>query len=235
MAVDLDAAAQTTSYLRRLFIFENLAEQELAMLASTIQSKLLQKGENMIRDGERSDSLYLVIQGMVKLSKNSAGGEEQILRFLFSGDFFGQLAVLLDIPHNANAEAIEVSVVYQVPKHEWKQLLVRNPDVTYRLFLAVSEQLHQADEWLGAMSLLEVEHRVAKILDFLHNKRPSAYGAHDILVAKKELAAMIGITPGTLSGKLAYLEELNIIALKNRKIRVLDPLRLSRLAGQSFY
>jgi CRP/FNR family transcriptional regulator len=93
--------------------------------------------------------------------------------------------------------------------------------------------LHQADEWMGVMNLLEAEHRLAKILYYFHQKNNNASGFLDLPVAKKELAAMIGATPGTLSKKLAFLEDLHIIDLGKRKIRVLDIDRLSEFASGS--
>jgi CRP-like cAMP-binding protein len=135
-------------------------------------------------------------------------------------------------PHYANAEAIDASVVYQIHMRYMKDLMESNPNMTYRILVAVSEQLHQADEWMGAMNLLEVEHRLAKILYYFQKNHSTGCVLH-VPVAKKELAAMIGATPGTLSRKLAYLEDLNIITLRNRQIRVLHSARLSEFAGES--
>jgi CRP-like cAMP-binding protein len=232
MALEVCSVSQSLSCLRRVPIFEGLTEQEMTKLYSMTQEKNYDKGECIFQAGEHSESLYVVNQGLIKLSQVSNGGKEQIFRFLFPGDFFGQFAMLQDKPHYANAEAVDASVVYQIQKRHIKYLMESNPDMMYRFLIAVSEQLHQADEWMGAMNLLEVEHRLAKTLFFFYQKNYNTDCILDISVAKKELAAMIGITSGTLSRKLADLEDLNIIATRNRKIRILDPARLSELAGE---
>ncbi len=77
------------------------------------------------------------------------------------------------------------------------------------------------------ISLLEVERRFAKILLAFHNR--SSVPASRLPVPKKELAALLGTTPETLSRKLAHFERLDFLSLKNRKeIRILNAEALSR-------
>lgn len=229
----LDEYHISLSCLRRIPIFEGLTDQEVDKLYTMIHWRTYEKGENVFREGEHSESLYVLNQGVVKLSKVSESGKEQIFRFLFPGDFFGQFAMLQDKQHYANAEVMEHSVVYHINKRHMTDLMKRNSDMTFRILVAVSERLHQADEWMGAMNLLEIEQRLAKILTYFHQKQSSSSDILTLPVAKKELAAMIGVTTGTLSGKLVCLEKQNIIALGNHKIRILDPVRLREFAGES--
>jgi CRP-like cAMP-binding protein len=184
MACDVPNVSRTLSCLRRVPIFEGLTEQELARLYCMIKTKNYEKGECVFREGEHSESFYVLEQGVIKLSIASGDGKEQILRFLLQGDFFGQFAMLQDKPHYADAEVIENSVVYQIDKCD---MLQSNQPMTYRFLLAVAEQLHQADVWMGAMNLLEIEPRLAKILYFFHQKNGNTSALLDVPVAKKRI------------------------------------------------
>ncbi|HEX7057301.1 MAG TPA: Crp/Fnr family transcriptional regulator [Bacilli bacterium] len=212
------------SCIRRVSVFDCLTDEEVAELHAVAQSKHVAKGEMVFQEGESCDSLFVVSEGIIKISKLSDEGKEQIIRFMFPGDFFGQFSLLLQKKHYANAEALEPSVICIIHRRDFIQFMENKPKVTYRFLLAVSERLHQADDWMGAISLLEVERRLAKILGLFYEQLSPGDNVVKLPVAKKELAALIGTTPETLSRKLAWLEEQGIISLERRNmIKILDP------------
>lgn len=220
-----------TSCICNVPIFENLTDEEISSLDEVLVTKTFKKGQFIFREGERSDTLYVLNQGIIKISKTSDSGKEQIIRFLFPGDFFGQFALLQEKNHYANAEVLDNAIICLIHKNDFKNIIEKNPSMTYRFLLAISEKLHQADEWMGAISLLEVERRLAKILLLFQQRNKSEGNVVELPVAKKELAAWIGTTPETLSRKLSYFESLDIIALDSRKdIRILDPSGLNDIA-----
>lgn len=217
------------SCLHRVPIFEALLEEEISDLNGLIISKPYRKGETVFLEGEKSDSLFIVNQGTVKLYKSSELGKEQTIRFLFSGDFFGQLALLQEQSHYASAEAIESAVVCRIEKKDFHRLLESNHRLAYRVLLAVSDRLQQADEWMGTISLFETDKRLAKTLIHFYEKN-GASGNLQLPVPKKELAAWLGTTPETLSRKLAHFEELGLLAMEGRSIRILQPEELLEYA-----
>jgi len=233
MSTGVKSASVKSSGLHLASSFEGCTHQELEELDAVAKIVAYEKGAHIFRENERSDCLFFVHEGVIKLFKVSSAGKEQALRFLFPGDFFGHCAMLHDQSHHATAEAIDDCRVSRIPGDHMKQLLAKNPGIAYRFLLALSERLHQADEWVGALSLLEVEQRLAKILLFFHQRNNRNNDVVDMAVPKKDLAAMIGASPGTLSRKLAYLETRNLVALSSREIRIPDPSRLKAFAGGS--
>jgi CRP-like cAMP-binding protein len=214
-----------SSCLHRVPVFEHLMEDEMIELSSLIQYRHFKKGEFIFQDGEKSNYLFVVNEGIVKLSKLSDHGKEQIIRFLFPGDFFGQFALLQETTHYANAEVLDASVVCTIHKSDFHKLLEKNSKMAYRFLLAVSERLHQADEWLGNISLLETGKRLAKMLVLFYEKN-HAKPSFQLPVQKKELAAWLGTTPETLSRKLAHFEELGIITIDKKRMTILQPEKL---------
>lgn len=218
------------SCIHRVPIFEHLTTEEIDALTVATQSKSYKKGEFIFREGEKSETLFVLNEGTVKISKLSDVGKEQIIRFLFPGDFFGQFALLQEKNHYANAEVLDASVVCSIHKQDFQTIMEQNSKMAYRFLLAVSERLRQADEWMGTISLMETERRLAKLLMLFYEKN-NAQPEVRLPAQKKELAALLGTTPETLSRKLAFFEEQGLLSVARNSIIIRQPELLQHYAG----
>lgn len=219
------------SCIQHVPIFEGLSEQEKCQLHHVIQSRPYQKREVIFQEGDISDTLYIIHTGIVKISKYTETGKEQIIRFLFPGDFFGQFSLLLDKTHYANAEVLEHAQICSIYKKDFLHVIEHNPNMAYRFLIAVSERLQQTDDWVGTISLMEVERRLAKTLLLFNRNQHENSDTLKLPIAKKELAALIGTTPETLSRKLTSLEAQGILSLvQTKQIKILNFRALEELA-----
>jgi CRP-like cAMP-binding protein len=220
--------------IRRVPIFQVLTDSEADSLHRLIRVRHYEKKSLIFQEGEQSDTLYIVNKGIIKITKVSEAGKEQILRILFPGDFFGQFALLQNKRHYANAEVIEKADVCLIQKDDFKALIESNPQMAYKLLLTMSERLYQADEWTGSISLLDVEKRLAKTLLLFYDRMQAKENTFQLPIDKKDFASLIGTTAETLSRKLAHFESLQLIELEGRKnIRVINSQGLADVAGQS--
>ncbi|MFC3750456.1 Crp/Fnr family transcriptional regulator [Paenibacillus sp. GCM10012306] len=225
-----------SSCVQRVPVFKGLTDAEVALIEGIIESKRYSKGDLVCVEGEPSDSLFVLHSGMIKLTQSSRDGKEHILRFLFPGDYCGQFSMLKNTESYVNAEMLEEGTVCCLHREQFLPLLAGNATLAYNFLLSMSEQLHYAEEWAGAMHMLEVEQRLAKILIYFYSKDAAvrAYGEHsrEILLPapKKEIAAMIGTTAETLSRKLNQFVKWKWIAVRKRVINILD---LDALIGMS--
>jgi CRP/FNR family transcriptional regulator len=207
-----------------------LSDEEVEILHKVTFQRKYEKNESIFCEGERSEKLYVISRGVVKISKLTEEGKEQIYRFLFPGDFFGQFSLLQNKTHYANAEALEPAIICQIHKADFARIVGEHPHMAYRLLLAVSERLQQADEWISTISLLDVERRLAKILLLFYQKNADSHGFVKLPVAKKELAAWIGTTPETISRKFTNFESLGILSSDQPgRVKILDPGKLESL------
>jgi CRP-like cAMP-binding protein len=220
----------TGSCVRHVPIFHGLNDDEICLIQQAVVSTTYQKGEYIFQEGEQSDTLYIVHKGLVKVSKFSDEGKEQIIRLLFPGDFFGQYALLENKQHNAYAEVLEESAVCLIHKEKFRTILERNPNIAMKYMMVLSERLQAADDWIGAISLMEVERRLAKaLLSFFEKEQKLEF---ELPVSKKDFASLIGTTPETLSRKLVSLQENQLLKLKGRKgIQLLAVEGLKEIAG----
>ena len=207
--------SQTKACVRNVPIFSGLNDEEIVLLQQEIKNQTYQKGEYIFQEGEDATAFYVIHTGMVKMTKLSDEGKEHILRLLFPGDFFGQYALFENKRHYSYAEVLEETKVCLIRKEDFKAILEKNPNMALKYMMALSERLQEADEWVGAISLLEVEKRLAKaLLSFYDKEKKQEF---ELPVSKKDFASLIGTTPETLSRKLVALESSQLLELKGRK------------------
>jgi len=217
MASEFSGCVSDESCVCHVPIFRDLKQSEVLLLDTAVQSRHYRKGELIFQEGEESDSLYIIHQGVVKIYNLSDEGKEHILRFLFAGDFGGQLALFKEDIQYTNAEAVEDAVVCRIYRKDLKTILGHNPEMAYRFLQAMSDRLRDADEWTGSLNLLDADRRIAKVLLNFGTRGGQNPGFHKLPVAKKDLAALLGIAPETLSRKLAYFDEQGWISLSGKK------------------
>jgi CRP-like cAMP-binding protein/Fe-S-cluster-containing hydrogenase component 2 len=135
------AAALRAIYRRRLVestlgrvpLFSQLSPLERAGIAVLLQSQLYARGDLIIHEGEPGDALYLIESGQVVVER-----EGQVIAHLDEGDFFGEMSLLAEKPHNANIRAVTPSQVLALPAADFIRLLREQP--------ALAEQLHAVVE-----------------------------------------------------------------------------------------
>lgn len=213
-------------------VFQGMNKEELRTIQAVIKSSVYKKGDYIFREGERSESLFVVRKGLIKLTKLNDEGREQIIRLLFPGDFLGQFALLQNSNHYANAEALEQTTICSIEKHAFLTTLENNPTMALHFINALNNSLFFADEWMSLLSLMEVEKRLARVILLFIEKGKILDNQFTLPISKKDLASLIGTTPETLSRKLLLFVEQGLIAVKQRReIQVINLSKLQQLAG----
>lgn len=225
--------ATAPSCLAHVPVFAQLRKAEVDLLHSVMQTSKFRKGEIIFREGDRSDSLFVVNRGIIKLTKLEDNGKEHIVRLLFPGEFFGQFALLQEKPHYANAFAADATGVCRIHRSDFLDILRRDPDTAARFMTALSAQLEEADAWAAVLTLLEADRRLAKMLLYFRRKAAPDSREFTLPVSKKELAGLIGTTPETLSRKLRQLSDTEVLTVSRRQLLIRDEAALRRLAGEA--
>jgi CRP/FNR family cyclic AMP-dependent transcriptional regulator len=115
-------------------------------------------------EGDRVDSLYIVVSGRLKVMMGEADGKEVILSIIGPGEFFGEMGLIDDNPRSASVIAIEPCELLSVTKRAFKKCLVENIEVGMAVLRVVVRRLREADRKLGSLAMLDVYGRVARLL-----------------------------------------------------------------------
>ncbi|MCX7818353.1 MAG: YihY family inner membrane protein [Kiritimatiellae bacterium] len=112
-------------------------------------------GEVLFREGDHGDEMYVLRRGTVRLRRGTT-----TLRDMHEGDYFGELAMLLDTPRSATAEAVTDGELVVIRRDQWEMMLREQPELALPLLRELAERLRatdaQFDERVPAMSSSEV-------------------------------------------------------------------------------
>ncbi|MEZ4503589.1 MAG: Crp/Fnr family transcriptional regulator [Dehalococcoidia bacterium] len=191
-----------------------------------------QPGEVVILQAEPSAGLFVVEDGLIKISTLSAGGREQVLRFVPAGASFNEVAALDGGPNPATAIALERTELLRVPRDAFIAVIAETPGLAETMVQALAGRLRHLVELVEDLSFRHVSERVARIL--LQSVTPHAgVGAGADLnrrVTQRELAEMAGTSREVVARALKALEATGAIAIDHGEITLVAPSKLGATA-----
>ncbi|WP_032123422.1 Crp/Fnr family transcriptional regulator [Clostridium amazonitimonense] len=210
---------------KKVPIFSFLSDEELKKIISMTGHLQFKKGEALCYEGEKSDTLFIINEGKVKLSKITKEGKEQIVHILTSGDFFGELNLFNDEEkYNFSAYAISNVKICTLSKENMDDILMRNPKISLKILKEVTKKLAETENLAQNLATNDADVRIAyMILEF--GERYGIKQGEEIEIRlpinREEMANYTGLTRETISRKLSKFEELDIIELKGNKIIII--------------
>lgn len=216
---------------KRVPIFSAFNEEELSMVSGLIIRRQYKKGELIILEGARPESLIIINSGRVKAYRNTIEGREHILYIFSEGDFFGEKNLLLDHEATYNAEALEDTGICTINKKAFQELMREYPELSFKVMEELCSRLARLENTIESMGTKNVELRVNSVLVEFSEKYGSQH-PRGILVelpmSREGIANYIGLTRETVSRKMSLLQEEGIIEMVgNKKVIILDMERLS--------
>ena len=216
--------------LRASILFAGAAPAELESLAAIAVERSYSRGAAVFSEGDVADGFYTVVSGRVKVFKLSPDGKEQTLHLLGPGEAAGEAAVFAGSRFPAHAEAIEASRLLFLPRDAFIDVIGRYPALALGMLAELSRRLKRFTQMIEALALKEAPGRFASYLMLLR-RHTGPDDTVNLGMAKRQLAAVLGLTPESLSRVLTRLAREGIIATSGtRDVRILDPDRLERLA-----
>jgi CRP-like cAMP-binding protein len=129
--VDADA-------LLSLPLFTGLDRTVAQRLAGEFQTEQVAAGTDVFSQGDAGDRFYVVARGKLDIRSSDIGGGQVSLGLLQDGDYFGEMALLDDLPRNATVTALRPTLLVSLTRAAFTRLLARRPEVR-ALFEEVAE------------------------------------------------------------------------------------------------
>ncbi len=216
---------------KRVPIFSAFNEEEISRVSGLIVRRQYKKGELIILEGARPESLIIINSGRVKAYRNTIEGKEHILYIFSEGDFFGEKNLLLDREATYNAEALEDTGICTINKKAFQELMREYPELSFKVMEELCSRLARLENTIESMGTKNVELRVNSVLAEFSEK----YGRQhpkgimvELPMSREGIANYIGLTRETVSRKMSLLQEEGIIEMVgNKKLIILDMERLS--------
>ncbi|MCC7487465.1 MAG: Crp/Fnr family transcriptional regulator [Burkholderiales bacterium] len=201
-------------------LFAGLPEEGLAVLARGSAVRRVPRGAYILRAGERTDGVHVILSGSAKVLISDAEGREVILALIGRHEFFGEMGSLDEHPRSASVRALEPCELLRVARADFLHCLLENRAVAMRVMLGLVRRLREADRQIESLALMSVHHRVVRILRDLSRDE----GGRRVIPRappKQEIAHMIGASREMVSRVLRELVNLGRIRVEKRRIVLL--------------
>ncbi len=127
-AAPTEAAEAETLRLRSVPLFAALPDEAISAIAAQTRPEICDPGQDVVRQGEPGDRMYVVDDGRLEVFVEGPGGERRVAT-LEAGDFFGEMALLSDAPRNATVRAATPSRLFALTSRDLSALLERHPSI----------------------------------------------------------------------------------------------------------
>ncbi|KAI9540722.1 cGMP-dependent protein kinase 1 [Dissostichus eleginoides] len=129
MRTSLIKHSQYTDYLRSVPSLQSLPEDILSKLADVLEETHYSDCDYIIRQGATGDTFFIISEGQVKMTQQSSPGDEQVMKTLNKGDWFGEQALKGEDVRTASVTAVGDVTCLVIDRESFKQLIGGLEDV----------------------------------------------------------------------------------------------------------
>ena len=223
----------TEGVLRRAPLFDALDDEGARTLRRQMTEVKLSRGEHLFMEGDDGDSLYVVIEGKMKLTRAAADGRENLLSVIGPGEMFGELSLFDPRPRTSSASAVTDAMLASLKHEALTPFLRERPEVSLHMLRALAQRLRRANDVTADLVFTDVPGRVAKQLLQLAQRFGTQEGGamrvtHDL--TQEEIAQLVGASRETVNKALADFAHRGWIRLEGKSVLISDSERLARRA-----
>jgi CRP/FNR family cyclic AMP-dependent transcriptional regulator len=214
-------------------ILEPLSQEQIEEVLQRVPDAHFEQGQILYAPENRSEALFLLKRGRVRIYKLDQEGREFTLDVVEASTIFGEMALTAQRLWGAYAEAMEPTDVCILKSEDVESLVRDHPDVGLKMIRVLSERLRLCENRLEDIGLKSVPARLASLILQLAEsegimtsegpKIPTHY-------AHWQLAAMVGASRVSVTKAFAQLQDVAAVELKRRRIHIRDVAALERAA-----
>jgi CRP/FNR family cyclic AMP-dependent transcriptional regulator len=193
-----------------------LPEAYVKALAEQGSVKSYPKNTVIVQEGDRSDSLYVILSGRVKVYLADEDGKELLLNTQGPGEYFGEI-ILDEGVRSASVMTLEPCKFSVVTRDQFNTFLAQNPDGALLLIRSLIHRIRELTKTVGNLGLLDVYGRVAKLLLDLATEQDGKLVIAEPLT-QQDMASRVGCSREMISRILKDLRTGGYIRIENDRI-----------------
>ena len=209
--------------------------QDLLQFARRLE---LKSRDQLFGAGDRSDNVYIVAKGCIRLLQVSSTGKETILWFNFPGELFGMAELWSGNQRQVYAIANEPSEVYSIQRQDFTRFLGAHPEAAMKAIGILSARVRALGHILVGLASDNVETRIARLLirfAAISSGTPCAAETTNgelcvnIRLTHQDIANLIGASRQTVTTTLAHLRKIGAARTVSQHIHIMQPNQLRQL------
>jgi CRP-like cAMP-binding protein len=230
MARDLgiEKALRGTPYLREV------SSSSVRAFAEAGRIHHHRKGTYLCHQGDPAPDVFFLVQGRVEISSIAGNGTRVLHATVDEPQFFGELAVLGDLPRTASVLAIDDSSIWVVPADLFLDFLTREPAASRAVLRALARQVHASESFADDLLFLDLKGRVAKrLLQFATPSLENLPADKTVIpeVTHADLASMCGGSRENVTRVLSEFQRRDLIGREGRRFVLRRVSGLAKIAG----
>jgi CRP-like cAMP-binding protein len=190
--------------------------------------------ETILREGDPSDFLFVLITGWVRVSRTLEDGQEIVFGLRGPGDIVGELAALTGWSRMASVRSIEPATVIQLTSGQFLASVRAKGDIAIALVRSTAVRLRQAQDARVGSASLDVSQRVAVYLVRMTREhgRVTAEGiVLETSLTQQDIANQVGASRRAVARTMALLRNRGVVRTGRKRIVVAEPGVLRSFAG----
>lgn len=222
--------ALSPQILKSVPLFSSFNDAHLSQVLTCVQHRSYPRGSFILRAGEETDALYIILSGRAKVLIPDEEGHEVILTVMGPHEFFGEMGLLDDLPRSASVETLEACEMLRLSKAGFINVLKDNFELAMLIIRNLVRRMRDADRKIESLALIDVYGRVARLLiEMAQNVEGKWIVEH--APPKQEIARMIGASREMVSRVVKDLHQKGLIRAEKRRIHILDKQSMQKRAS----
>jgi CRP-like cAMP-binding protein len=218
------SASELAAWLGKTVVFSGLDEDELRRLAGIARETVLAPDTVLFEQGEESDGLYIVLNGIVRIYLTADDGREATISLLEDGEMIGEISLLDGLPRSAGAAALTETRVVFIPHRSFCDVLDASPKITRQVLLMLCERLRAANDQVDQAIFHDLRYRLLVLLRqiaVIHGRVERDMSVVDLDLTQGMLAQMLGASREAVNKQLRALAKEGRVVMDGHQIRVL--------------
>ncbi len=207
------------------YMFKDLPPELIDRIARLSVTKKIRAGETLFFKNDDGDALYGILDGRIRISTGTAGGQELVLNIIEKDEIFGEIALLDGKPRTADAIAIIGCELMVIHRRDVRQLIEQETALAIHFLELAGERLRWLSDRIEDAAFLDVAARLAKQL--LHMAEISGEQTPEGIIVKlqpsqAELGQMLGTSRISISKHLRRWRDRDWVTLKRGTVLIKD-------------
>ena len=219
--------------MRRVHLFEDLGEEELRDVIRYMALKEYPKNSYIFFEEDAEPGIFILVDGLVKLLKETQEGKTVIVRLVFPGDVFGWIEWRGNTPRSTyTALTATGSKVLYMSNRDFINLAIKYPAIAIKMTCDATSNLLQTYEILKSIASGRVEERIAKVILELADRIGVKKDGSIVIrlpITRQDIAEMTGTTVETAIRIMSRWKKQGIINTERGYIEILNREELEKL------
>jgi CRP/FNR family transcriptional regulator, cyclic AMP receptor protein len=220
-------AASLAGEATHLSFLHLLDGEDQSALLCLGRPRAYRRGASITVQGDHSDTVFVLLRGWVKVTLDTADGQEIVLSVLGPGDLLGEFEAIDGDggPRTAGNVSLEPVNCQVLTGDEFRAYIGKHPRAALTLMRVIIHRLRTADRRRTDSGSLDTVHRLSRLLVELadeHGRHTSAGLEIDIPLRQQELASLISSSRESVVRALRSLRSRGLVATGRHQITVCD-------------